>query len=173
MLLQRNVLMEEKRCTNSTCKKNQQETEETCNFPPFPTAHLAIVCACHPLLLYLFYQKVACRPMRDNIQEEKSHSLTLSDINEAELTFLLGCFSAAAAAAATFCAVVGMAMLAKGTSMLYLMECRSCTTTLDTFLKESLRPANRRTCSWLNKDVGFLRCMGGKIKKVLTLCSLR
>ena len=48
-----------------------------------------------------------------------------------------------------------MAMLAKGTSMEYLIECSNCITTFDTFLNESLRlvePAKWRTCSVLNRN---------------------
>jgi hypothetical protein len=50
----------------------------------------------------------------------------------------------------------GVAMLENGTSIEYLMECSSCTTTLDTFLNDSLRrcaaPSAVRTCSVLNNN---------------------
>lgn len=61
----------------------------------------------------------------------------------------------------TFLALVALrsgcsAMLEKGTSMEYLMLWSSCTTTLETFLKESLRlwaaPRADRTCSVLNNS---------------------
>jgi len=50
----------------------------------------------------------------------------------------------------------GVAMLENGTSIEYLMEWSSWTTTLDTFLNESLRrcaaPSADRTCSVLNNN---------------------
>ena len=50
----------------------------------------------------------------------------------------------------------GVAMLENGTSIEYLIECSSWTTTLDTFLNESLRrcaaPSADRTCSVLNNN---------------------
>ncbi|MPC32559.1 hypothetical protein E2C01_025872 [Portunus trituberculatus] len=92
-------------------------------------------------------------PHQDKHEEDKATadvSLLVSEGRGGHLTFLVMDVDFSCG---------GMAMLEKGTSMEYLMECSSCTTTLLTFLKDSFlrcvdpkadrtwRVLNRRGCS--------------------------